>query len=156
MQTLTYNFHSNAVRIVMRDGEPWFIASDICAALNHSNVSQVINRLYEDEKGIQTVDTLGGEQSTLIISESGLYSLILTSRKPEAKAFKRWVTHEVLPSIRRTGSYEVESVSRRRGSWLPDFIDFCDENSIDIGEALRAMRAQIIAKREVFQALGHG
>jgi hypothetical protein len=77
--------------------------------LEISNVSQALSRLDDDEKGIISNDTLGGAQEMSIINESGLYSLVLTSRKPEAKAFKKWITAEVLPSIRKTGSYSVEA-----------------------------------------------
>lgn len=96
------------IRVVMREGEPWFIAADVCRALDISNVSDAVARLDEDEKGIVLTDTPGGKQNTSIISEAGLYTLVLSSRKPEAKIFKRWVTHEVIPSIRKTGSYLVE------------------------------------------------
>lgn len=96
------------VRVLMKDGDPWFVARDVCECLGLGNPHTSLALLDEDEKGIHTVDTLGGEQSLSILSESGLYSLILRSRKPEAKAFKRWVTHDVLPSIRRTGSYSMD------------------------------------------------
>ncbi len=79
------------LRVVLREGAPWFALVDVCAATAHSNPSMAASRLDDDEKGISSVDTLGGQQETILISESGLYSLILTSRKPEAKAFKRWV-----------------------------------------------------------------
>ena len=91
------------VRAVMRDGEPWFAAKDTCDCLEITNVSQACQTLDEDEKGVGKVDTLGGSQAMTLISESGLYTLVMRSNKPEAKAFKRWVTHEVLPSICKTG-----------------------------------------------------
>ena len=103
-QIVAFNFESKNVRIVVdQDGEPWFVAADVCAALTVK--TEQTRRLDEDEKGLRIVQTLGGDQEMTVINESGLYSLILTSRKPEAKRFKRWVTHEVLPSIRKTGSY---------------------------------------------------
>ncbi|OYU16316.1 MAG: hypothetical protein CFE37_01140 [Alphaproteobacteria bacterium PA4] len=92
-------------RIVDRNGEPWFILSDVCHELDIGNPSQAASTLDDDEKGIITNETLGGAQRMVIISESGLYSLILRSRKPEAKRFKKWITKEVLPSIRKSGSY---------------------------------------------------
>ena len=91
------------------NNEPYFVAKDVCEALGLGNVSQAISRLDDDEKGIYKIDTLGGEQNLLHINESGLYSLVLTSSKPDAKAFKKWVTSEVLPSIRKTGSYSIQS-----------------------------------------------
>ena len=93
------------VRVVDVNGEPWFVAKDVCECLELGNPRTSIALLDEDEKGVHTMDTPGGQQEMSIVSEAGLYSLILRSRKPEAKAFKRWITHEVLPSIRRTGQY---------------------------------------------------
>ena len=93
------------VRVVDVNGEPWFVAKDVCDCLELTNTAQTISYLDDDEKGVTTNYTPGGKQEMSIISEAGLYSLILRSRKPEAKAFKRWVTHDILPSIRKTGSY---------------------------------------------------
>lgn len=95
------------VRVIMRLGDPWFVAKDACDCLVITNVSQACQALDEDEKGICKVDTLGGSQDMMLISESGLYTLIMRSNKPEAKVFRKWVTSEVLPSIRKTGSYSV-------------------------------------------------
>ena len=93
------------VRVEEINGDPWFVAADVCRALDLGNSRQAITRLDEDEKGVTLNDTLGGKQEMTIINEAGLYTLVLSSRKPEAKAFKRWITHEVLPSIRRNGAY---------------------------------------------------
>ena len=107
-QIVAFDFESNNVRVVMGDdGEPLFVIADVCQALTIDNHRNVIARLDDDEKGVRSMDTPGGRQDLAVINESGLYSLILTSRKPEAKRFKRWVTHEVLPSIRKTGTYAV-------------------------------------------------
>ena len=100
-----FRYDDREVRVVVRDGEPWFVAADVCAVLEIRNGRDALGRLDDDEKGVATTDTLGGPQQVSVINESGLYSLTLTSRKPEAKAFKRWITHEVLPAIRKTGSY---------------------------------------------------
>ena len=105
MNLIPFSFEQHPVRVVMREGEPWFASSDVCEALTVGNNRDAIGRLDDDEKGVGTVDTPGGRQDLGIINESGLYSLILTSRKPEAKRFKKWVTAEVLPSIRKTGGY---------------------------------------------------
>jgi prophage antirepressor-like protein len=100
------------IRVIERDGDPWFVAADVCAVLDLSNISQAVSRLDEDEKGdIISNDTAGRPNRVIIINESGLYSLILSSRKPEAKAFKRWITHEVIPAIRRTGQYTLEPMT---------------------------------------------
>jgi len=106
MNISVYSFTpSLQARAVMRDGEPWFVAADVCAALDYSDTSMTVRRLDEDERGTSSICTPFGDQQMLVINEAGLYSLILGSRKPEAKAFKKWVTSEVLPSIRKTGSY---------------------------------------------------
>jgi hypothetical protein len=106
---VTFNFVTSSVRIVMIDGNPWFVGKDVCEALSIANHNDALGRLDDDERrGVAITDPLGIEQTAVAINESGLYSLILTSRKPEAKKFKKWVTSEVLPAIRKTGRYEVE------------------------------------------------
>ena len=90
------------VRTVEKEGEPWFVAVDVCRALEHSNVSVALDRLDEDER---SKFNLGRQGDTWCVNEPGLYSLVLGSRKPEAKAFKRWITHDVIPSIRKHGAY---------------------------------------------------
>lgn len=103
MQTFVYS--GAEVRTVRKDGAPWFVLKDVCGVLGVGNVSDVYARLDTDEKGVGQIDTLGGRQSMNIISESGLYNVILRSDKPEAKPFRKWVTAEVLPAIRRSGGY---------------------------------------------------
>ena len=94
------------VRTVMQNGEPWFVAADVCKCLEIGNPSDAIGRLDEDEKALVSIEGLSrGNSMGNIVNEPGLYSLILGSRKPEAKAFKRWITHEVIPSIRKNGGY---------------------------------------------------
>ena len=95
------------VRMVMQGDEPWWVLADVCRALGLERTDSVARRLDPDEKGTHLVSTPGGPQEMTIINESGLYMVIFRSDKPEAKAFKRWVTHEVLPIIRRTGRYEL-------------------------------------------------
>ncbi|MER5584052.1 BRO family protein [Streptomyces asoensis] len=114
---LVFTFPETAqhVRTVMIDTEPWWVAADVCSVLDIRNVADAMSSLDEDEK--QQVPNLAitevgrGGRDPWVISEPGLYSLILRSRKPQAKAFKRWITHEVIPSLRRTGSYSVEPVA---------------------------------------------
>lgn len=103
-----FNFHSNEVRVVMRDGEPWFVCTDVADALGYLTAKDAARHLDDDEKGRQIVPTLGGDQSLTIINESGLYALVLRSRKPEARKFAKWVTGEVLPAIRKTGAYRKD------------------------------------------------
>lgn len=104
-ELMIFNYQSNNVRTVQKDGEPWFVLRDVCAVLGTTNDRNVAARLDADEKGVHQLDTPGGMQSMTIINESGLYNVILRSDKPEAKPFRKWVTSEVLPTIRKTGSY---------------------------------------------------
>ena len=105
------------IRVVERDGEPWFVAADVCRALDVVNSRDAVARLDVDEKNtvVLTDGTPGNPQKT-IVNEPGLYTLILGSRKPEAKAFKRWITHEVIPTIRKTGAY----FTRKPDSYMID------------------------------------
>lgn len=100
-----FHYEGADVRTVTIDGEPWFVAADVCSVLEIGNPTQAAARLDDDE--VTLISNEG--RPTNVVSEAGLFSLILGSRKPEARAFKRWVTHEVLPSIRRTGAYAVET-----------------------------------------------
>lgn len=106
---LTFSFPAYQLRTVMRDSEPWFVAADVCAALQIANPSDALKRLDADERTLDSIEGIRGgpgNPNVHLVNESGLYSLILGSRKPEAKRFKKWVTAEVLPAIRRTGRYE--------------------------------------------------
>lgn len=103
MQTFVYS--GAEVRTVRKDGAPWFVLKDVCGVLGISKYRDVAERLDPDERGLVRVDTLGGSQEMTCISESGLYNVILRSDKPEAKPFRKWVTAEVLPAIRRSGGY---------------------------------------------------
>lgn len=111
---IPFNFGKQQVRTLLIDDQPWFVAADVCASLAIGNVSLAVNGradretdgLDEDEKGIATVNTPSGAQEMLVVNESGLYALIFKSRKAEAKRFKKWVTSEVLPAIRKHGRYE--------------------------------------------------
>ena len=128
------------VRVVERDGEPWFVAADVCKALEIANNRDALTRIDDDEKGVALADTLGGKQEVTIVNEPGLYSLVLGSRKPEAKVFKRWVTHEVIPTIRKTGGYvqagrEEEFIERY-------FPAFSDETKLIM---VKDLRAQVLA-----------
>ena len=100
-------FEGQSAQVILIDGEPWWIAAEVCRILEIVETHRAIDRLDDDEKGRHTVTTLGGPQEVVVINEAGLYNLVFTSRKPEAKRFKRWITHEVLPSIRKTGSYSI-------------------------------------------------
>jgi hypothetical protein len=133
MSTLSFRFHeAHDIRVVMVDDAPWFVASDVAALLEYRNAPDMTRMLDEDEKDTQIVRTLGGGQEMTVISESGLYSAVLRSRKPEARQFRKWVTAEVLPAIRKTGRYEVQAAPAPRKMGAPtEFLalPFVDVNS---------------------------
>lgn len=106
-----FSYQEQPVRTVTIDGEPGFIANDLCAVLDIRNPRDTVAGLDDDEKGVATTDTLGGSQQMAYVTEAGMYSLVLRSRKPEAKMFKRWITHDVLPQIRKTGAYAAPALS---------------------------------------------
>ena len=108
-----FSFKGTNVQTITINNAPWFVAKEIAAILGYENSRTMTRRLDDDEKGVQKLHTPGGEQEMTIINESGLYSAILGSTKPDAKAFKRWVTCEVLPSIRKTGTYSCDPVVRK-------------------------------------------
>lgn len=99
------------IRTVSQGGEPWFVAADVCRALEHTNVTVALDRLDDDEKAKFNLGLRGGD--TGCVNEPGLYSLVLGSRKPEAKAFKRWITHEVIPAIRKHGMYATPETAEQ-------------------------------------------
>lgn len=109
----TYRFPGTGqyIRVINIDGDPWFVASDAAGILELGNRRSSLALLDADEKGVHTVDTVGGPQQAAIVSEAGLYTLIMRSRKDQAKPFRRWVTHEVIPSIRRTGGYGTSAAA---------------------------------------------
>ncbi|WP_293996679.1 BRO-N domain-containing protein [Sphaerotilus sp.] len=112
-EPMLFNFDGLPVRSMKIKGEPWFVAADVCAVLEIANSRDAMSRLSDDEKGVGTTDTLGGSQLVGIVNESGLYALVFNSRKPDAQRFRRWVTGEVLPSIRKTGGYRLDDHNRR-------------------------------------------
>ena len=110
------------VRTLVLNNEPWFVGKDVAEVLGYSNPRDALSkRVDSEDKGVAKCDTLGGSQDLTVINESGLYSLILSSKLPNAKAFKRWVTSEILPSIRRTGAYMTKSVTEKALT-DPDFL----------------------------------
>ena len=102
-----FNCNARQVRVIMKDNELWFVAKDVCEILENSKYRDAITKLDNNESVSVKVDTLGGTQEMSVINESGLYTLIIRSNQPDAKKFRRWVTHEVLQSIRKTGSYNT-------------------------------------------------
>lgn len=131
-----------AVRSILIDSDPWFVAADVCKALELEKTNRALSRLDDDEKGAHSVSTPGGRQRMSIISESGLYSLILGSRKPEARAFKRWITHEVIPSIRKHGAYMTDSL-----------LDALEAHPEAVPEYLSRLRSENARNRELNRRL---
>lgn len=107
----TFNFNDKSVRtLINENGDPWFVLKDCMSILGLSNPTETVKMFDDDEfSTTEVIDSIGRRQQTYIISEAGLYGLVLKSRKPEAKEFKRWITHEVLPSIRKHGIYATET-----------------------------------------------
>ena len=155
---ITFEFVTQSVRVLIIDGEPWFVAADVCAILGLSQVTRALDRLDDDEKQVIDFSILTNgkgrsnqqlskfnPKSVNIINESGLYALILTSRKPEAKKFKKWVTSEVLPTLRKQGHYTIlgadEPVFKLTQQDLTDLIERCVEQGVNA--ALRARKTII-------------
>lgn len=113
-----FNFRSTEVRTLVLDGEVWFVASDVAKALAFRDASNMVRMLDDDERGTRVVSTPSGDQEMIIINESGLYHAVLKSRKPEAKPFRKWVTSEVLPAIRKTGQYVAQPYAQNPGDTL--------------------------------------
>lgn len=107
LQVFSYN--GADVRTVEKDGQPWWVLKDVCEVLELDSPHKVANRLDDDEKGRNLIPTPGGKQEMAVINESGLYNVILRSDKPQAKPFRKWVTSEVLPTIRKTGQYNASA-----------------------------------------------
>lgn len=152
----TFNFDDCPVRVVMIGDEPWWVARDVCRVLEISDVSDAVGRLAEADRGSTPVRSGNQRRRVMIINESGLNDLILDSRKPEAKRFRRWVTSEVLPQIRRTGHYTptTAAVAPRQTDILRAALDLID----GVAEETRANTARLDAlegKRDWFSVLAY-
>lgn len=118
----TWNYENSEIRTVEKDGEPWWVLADVCKVLELTSPHKVADRLENDERNkIPVTDSLGRNQNTTIINESGLYAVILRSDKPQAKPFRKWVTNEVLPSIRKHGAYMTDQ-TLEQALTSPDFL----------------------------------
>lgn len=142
MQQFTYA--GQAIRTEAIDGNSWFVASDVAQVLGYSATAALTRRLDDDDKGVRDLHTPGGKQSMAVISEPGLFAAILGSQVPGAKAFKRWITHEVLPEIRRTGTYAASSAHQ-----LPQSFAEALRQLADASEQLEA----VVPKAEAYDAL---
>lgn len=140
------------VRVVPVDGEPWFVGKDVAEALGYSNPRKALSdHVDTDDKGVTKCDTLGGTQEMTIINESGLYSLALSSKLPSAREFKRWITKEVIPSIRKHGAYMTPEVIQK-SIQDPDFMIQILQNLKQEQEKNRALEAdnQRMRPKEIF------
>lgn len=135
---IEFSFDGAAVRVVLVDGEPWWVANDVALALEYRDAGNMTRILDEDEKGTHNVSTLGGGQQLLVINESGLYSAILRSRKQSAKRFKKWVTAEVLPSIRKHGAYMMPA-SEPEADVVPMASHVAADEIVSAGRVFRAL-----------------
>ncbi len=136
-----------AIRTIEKDGEPWFVGKDVAIALGYNNPRDAFKKhIDEEDKGVAKCDTLGGTQETTIINESGLYSLVLSSKLPTAKKFKRWVTNEVIPSIRKHGAYMTPE-TLEKVLLSPDTLMQLAQNLKDEQEKRKALEAQIESQK---------
>lgn len=151
-----FTFEKFSLRAVNRDGECWFVAADVCSVLDIKNPSDAIKVLENDERarfnlGRSTINGGGGQVN--IINESGLYALILRSRKPEAKRFRKWVTSEVLPSIRKTGAYTQTINPAQQQAIQAAVANKCGKDSAAYQTVYRALKARFqVAKYDQIPA----
>ncbi len=139
-----YVFDGREVRIQVDEvGEPWFCAADVCACLGLDNARQAVAPLEADEKGVRIADTPGGPQQMQHVTEAGLYQLVMVSRRPEAKVFRRWVTHEVLPSIRKTGGYSMVPQPESRAQIMARALIAANEELTETRQALALSEARV-------------
>ncbi len=151
MTALAFTYAGHEVRTAGTPDAPLFVAADVCRVLEIVNAADALTRLDEDEKGIASIYTLGGTQEMATVTESGLYSLILGSRKPEAKAFKRWVTSDVLPAIRKTGRYEVAPTNALPRTFAEALRALAD--TVEEKERLALAVADMVPKAAFFDAV---
>ena len=144
------SYNGSEIRSIDIDGQIWWVLKDVCKILDLSTPAKVSERLDEDEKGMTSIHTRGGSQNVTIINESGLYSVILRSDKPEAKPFRRWITHEVLPEIRRTRSYNIPERKSECKTWYGVPVLTVS----DIAERLGVCRDT--ARKRVFRCMRNG
>ena len=138
-----FDFHGQDVRTVIINNEPYFVGKDVAEILGYTNSRQALkNHVDEDDKGVSKCDTPGGKQDLVIINESGMYSLVLSSKLPQAKEFKRWVTSEVLPTIRKHGMFATDELLDN-----PDFAIATLQKLKEEREAKKQLEAQIEADR---------
>jgi len=153
-----FSFNDAQIRVVEKDGQPWFVAKDVCEIIGLSQVSRAMDRLDDDERGLVKVTHPQNPEKTLevnAVNESGLYQLIIASNKPEARTFRKWITSEVLPTIRKTGGYVADD-----DAFIATYLPYADEQTKATFRAtlalVRKQNEQIAAmqpKAEYFDAL---
>lgn len=149
-----FNYQNNEVRTVEMNGEPWFVLKDVCEVLGISHITDTAKRMDEDEVGqTEVTDSMGRKQSTYIINESGLYNVILRSDKPEAKPFRKWVTSEVLPSIRKHGAYMTPETLQAAILNPDTLIQLCQQIKAeqDKNAVLTAANSQLTVEKQIMQ-----
>lgn len=149
-----FQFENLPLNVIDKAGEPWFIAKEVCEILEISKYRDAVSRLDDDERVSVKVDTLGGEQDMIAISESGLYTLIIRSNKPNARKFRKWVTGVVLPSIRKTGGYALQEVSHMEHKALYEKIISLQEEVISLYHQINVSRYKkpvVITEYEIFK-----
>lgn len=143
---MPFHYGDTIVRTVVIDGDVEFVAADVCRVLEHSNPSVAVSGLDDDERGLRIVETPSGAQQMVTVTEAGLYTLIIRSRKAEAKKFRRWVTHEVLPTIRKTGGAYIAPGSQAELDLTNP--DTALDKLIEVAQVAKAERAKRIALEE--------
>ena len=148
-----FKYQDSEVRTVEMNGEPWFVLKDVCGVLGLGTVSKVAHRLDADEKGMNQIHTPGGMQDVTVINESGLYNVILRSDKPEAKPFRKWVTAEVLPTIRKHGAYMTPETLQAAILNPDTMIQLCQQLKAehDKNAALTAANSQLTVDKQIMQ-----
>lgn len=152
MELQVFNYQDNEVRTVELNGEPWFVLKDVCGVLGLATVTRVAERLDGDEVSqTHLVDSRGRRQEMTVVNESGLYNVILRSDKPEAKPFRKWVTAEVLPSIRRHGAYMTPETLQAAILNPDTMIQLCQQLKAeqDRNAQLTAVNSQLVVERQI-------
>lgn len=147
------NSEFGQIRTIEIDGEPWFVGNDVAKSLGYTNPRDaILNHVFDDDKGVEKLDTLGGAQNMTVINESGMYSLIFNSRLESAKKFKHWVTSEVIPSIRKTGGYNLPQTYPEALRALADQAEKAEKLLIQNNE-LQLANQEMKPKAEFFDAV---
>jgi len=153
-EIIQFDYHQQNIRVIQDEaGNPWWIATDVCNILNLTDVAKSLDRLEDDEKLVRKLFVSGQNRPVWIINEPGLYTLIIRSNKPEAKRFKRWITHEVLPSIRKKGYYAIPDHGRI-DSIVPITREFISAKRLASAVGFRGNKATLEANSRVKEVLG--